>query len=121
MDSSDFKNPPKQDKKNLNTEELPPPDSIVTIPRYNGIISPPEYDPSLYDPSSGSGVYESALMTSTESENEVDIIGGMYNSKLADLATASTNMPDFKPGNHLDFKRFNLLKLNVYFRFLTIF
>ena len=106
MESSDFKNPPKSAEKNVEFGDLPPPDSIVTIPRYNGILSAPSaagfeggFDPAMYD-------------TATEAENEIDDgpifggyggeyggnKGGAYVSMLTDLATSSTNMPDMNLG-----------------------
>ena len=107
MESSDFKNPPKSAEKNVEFGDLPPPDSIVTIPRYNGILSAPSaagfeggFDPAMYD-------------TVTEAENEIDDgpifggygggeyggnKGGAYVSMLTDLATSSTNMPDMNLG-----------------------
>ena len=128
MESSDFKNPPKSAKKIVDFGDLPPPDSVVTIPRYNGMLSAPSagfaggFDPAMYD-------------TATEAENEIDDgpifggyggefggnNGGAYVSMLTDLATSSTNMPDMNLGKNciLTFPALGHNMFNLYVKYST--
>ena len=121
MESSAFKNPPKNEEKTAEDyESLPPPNSVVTIPRYNGMLSAPSAmggvgSGDFYDPM-GIGGYSDTAANADFVENEIDIGGGYYRDSgdvySNDLDTASTTMPEMGSGMCLMLRILSFLLFN---------